>query len=130
MQGNKISAPRGKAGEDAVCEYLKDRDCEIIARNYRVKGGEIDIIAQKDGEIIFCEVKARKFGALDGGAGAMTKEKMKRIIMTAESFIAANPQYDDCFRRFDTAYVTLTSEKFPRVLDMEYFEGDFTALDI
>ncbi|MCM1298814.1 MAG: YraN family protein, partial [[Eubacterium] siraeum] len=43
MQGSKISAARGKAGEDAVCGHLKSRGCEIIARNYRIKGGEIDI---------------------------------------------------------------------------------------
>lgn len=130
MQGNQTSAPRGKAGEDAACEYLKKQDCIIIARNYRIKGGETDIIAEKGDEIIFCEVKTRKFGALDGGQGAMTKAKMKRIIKTAEYFIRENPQYEGYFRRFDTAYVTVTSEKIPRVLDIEYYEGDFTALDI
>ena len=60
----------------------------------------------------------------------MTKAKMKRIIKTAECFIRENPRYEGYFRRFDTAYVTVTSEKIPRVLDIEYYEGDFTALDI
>lgn len=130
MQGKSISSCRGKAGEDAACEYLKKQGCIIIAKDYRIKGGEIDIIAVKDDEIVFCEVKARKFGAMENGAAAMNKAKMKRIIKTAERFIRENPRYDNYFRRFDTAYVTVTSEKIPRVLDIEYYESDFTALDI
>ncbi len=130
MQGNKISAPRGKAGEDAACVYLEDHGYKIIDRNYRTKGGEIDIIAEKGEDLVFCEVKARKFGALDKGEGAMTKAKLKRIIAASERFTMENPNYDNYFKRFDTAYVTLTSEEYPRALDIEYFEGDFSALDI
>ncbi len=130
MQGEAVSSYRGKAGEDYVCEYLKKSRYEIVTRNFRIKGGEIDIIALKGDEIVFCEVKTRKFGAMENGAAAMNKAKMKRIIKAAERFIRENPRYDNYFRRFDTAYVTVTSEKIPSVLDIEYYEGDFTALDL
>lgn len=130
MQGEAVSSYRGKVGEDYVYEYLKKSRYEIVTRNFRIKGGEIDIIALKGDEIVFCEVKTRKFGAMENGAAAMNKAKMKRIIKTAERFIRENPRYDNYFRRFDTAYVTLTSEEIPSVLDIEYYEGDFTALDL
>lgn len=130
MQGEAVSSYRGKAGEDYVYEYLKKSRYEIVTRNFRIKGGEIDIIALKGDEIVFCEVKTRKFGAMENGAAAMNKAKMKRIIKAAERFIRENPRYDNYFRRFDTAYVTVTSEKIPSVLDIEYYEGDFTALDL
>lgn len=130
MNGNNVSAPRGKAGEDAVCEYLKKQGSEIIMRNYRIKGGEIDIISEKDGCIAFTEVKTRKFGALTEGYEAVTKAKMRRIINASEQFIISNPRYKDRKRRFDAAFVTVTTDKLPQILDMEYYKGYFTLADL
>lgn len=128
--GNEISGARGEAGENSVCEYLKDKGYTVIKRNYRIKGGEIDIISVKGEYIVFTEVKARKFGALENGASAVNKAKMRRIIKASEAFAAENEKYNDYYRRFDTAYVTVTTEKIPRALDIEYIEGDFTAADL
>ena len=130
MNGNNVSAPRGKAGEDAVCEYLKKQGSEIIMRNYRIKGGEIDIISEKDGCIACTEVKTRKFGALTEGYEAVTKAKMRRIINASEQFIISNPRYKDRKRRFDAAFVTVTTDKLPQILDMEYYKGYFTLADL
>lgn len=130
MNGNKVSAPRGKAGEDVVCDYLKKQGSIIIKRNYRIKGGEIDIISEKDGCIAFTEVKARKFGALIKGWEAITKGKMRRIIIASEQFIINNPQYGNRKRRFDAAFVTVTTDKIPQILDIEYYKGYFTLADL
>ena len=72
MQGNKVSGVRGQTGEDAVCEYLEDKGYRVAARNFRIRGGEIDIISTKGEYLVFTEVKTRKFGALENGAEAMT----------------------------------------------------------
>lgn len=129
MQGNRVSKVRGRTGEDAVCEYLESKGYIVAARNFRIKGGEIDIISVKGEYLVFTEVKTRKFGALENGAEAMTKAKMKRIINTSEKFAASDKRYGGYYRRFDTAYVTVTSEDMPRVLEIEYIKGDFTAAD-
>lgn len=129
MQGNKVSGVRGRTGEDAVCEYLESKGYTITARNFRIKGGEIDIISLKGEYLAFTEVKTRKFGALEKGTEAMTKAKMKRIVKTSEVFAASDKRYGRYYRRFDTAYVTVTSEDIPRVLEIEYIKGDFTAAD-
>ena len=99
-------------------------------RNYRIKGGEIDIISEKDGCIAFTEVKTRKFGALTEGYEAVTKAKMRRIINASEQFIISNPRYKDRKRRFDAAFVTVTTDKLPQILDMEYYKGYFTLADL
>ena len=120
---------RGKTGEDAVCAYLEENGSSIIKRNFRVKHGEIDIVST-DGEfIIFTEVKTRKYGAYDDGTGAMSKAKMKRIIAASEEFMLLHPEYEKLYRRFDTAYVTVSTEKYPQVLDIEYYKSDFTAMN-
>ena len=129
MNGNEISAARGKAGEDAVCGYLEEHGYKILARNYRKKGGEIDIIAQ-DGDIaVFVEVKTRKYGVMDTGTSAMTKAKMRRIITISEEYMYEHKELD-LYRRFDTAYVTVTPEKYPQVLDIEYCKADFNAMSL
>ena len=129
MNGNEISAARGKAGEDAVCAYLEEKGYKILARNYRKKGGEIDIIAQEADTAVFVEVKTRKYGAMDSGTGAMTKAKMRRIIATSEQYMREHKELD-LYCRFDTAYVTVTPEKYPRVLDIEYYKADFNAMSL
>lgn len=129
MQKNNIGNTRGRIGEEAVCGYLEEKGYRIAARNFRIKGGEIDIISVKGEYLVFTEVKTRKFGALENGTEAMTKAKMKRIIKASENFAASDKRYGEYYRRFDTAYVTVTSEDMPRVLDIEYITGDFTAAD-
>lgn len=127
---NKVSSTRGKVGENAVCDYLKKQGSTLIKRNYRIQGGEIDIISEKDGCIAFTEVKTRKFGTLVKGSEAMTKAKMRRIINTSERFVIENPRYKDSKRRFDAAFVTVTTDKLPQILDIEYFKGYFTLADL
>ena len=129
MNGNEVSAARGKAGEDAVCDYLKERGYTVLARNYRKKGGEIDIIAIDGDTAVFVEVKTRKYGAVESGTGAMTKQKMRRIITTSEQYMYEHKELD-LYRRFDTAYVTVTPEKYPQVLDIEYYKADFNAMSL
>lgn len=127
---NKVSSTRGKVGENAVCDYLKKQGSTVIKRNYRIQGGEIDIISEKDGCIAFTEVKTRKFGTLVKGSEAITKAKMRRIINTSERFVIENPQYKDRKRRFDAAFVTVTTDKLPQILNIEYFKGYFTLADL
>lgn len=117
---------RGKAGEDRVCNYLIDGGWHIEARNYRIRGGEIDIIARKDGVLAFVEVKTRKFGSLTEGTEAVTKKKQSCIIRTADRYIQDNPS-DAEEIRFDVAEVTVTTEDIPRVLEMNYMENAFDA---
>ena len=124
-----VSTARGKAGEDAVCGYLEEQGCKILARNYRKKGGEIDIIAQDGDTAVFVEVKTRKYGAMENGACAMTKAKMSRIIAASEEYMYEHSELD-LYCRFDTAYVTVTSEKYPQILDIEYYKADFSAASL
>lgn len=52
----------GRIGEEEAVRFLKKKGCKILARNYETKFGEIDIVASKDGAIIFVEVKTRVSG--------------------------------------------------------------------
>ena len=95
MIGNKA----GNAAESFACEFLKRQGYRILERNYTDRYGEIDIVAEKDGYIVFAEVKARKTGSLVGAKEAVTPDKQVRIIKTSLKFLQnfdreLQPRYD------------------------------------
>src|SRR5262249_56356775 len=65
----------GKHGEDLACRELERRGYAIVARRYRRRGGEIDIIARDGETVVFVEVKARDDLAYGAGADAITALK-------------------------------------------------------
>lgn len=93
----------GKTGEDAVCKYLENLGYSIAVRNYRIKGGEIDIIAENSDYIVFVEVKTRKPDSLVSGYDAVNKRKKGLIIKTAADYCCKYPTILQ--PRFDLAQV-------------------------
>ena len=91
----------GSAGEELVCRFLKQNGYEILCRNYTVRGGEIDIIAEKNDIIAFVEVKLRKYGAVVSGEESINYTKRKSLIKAAERYALTLPEGKSC--RFDVA---------------------------
>ena len=69
----------GNMGEQAACEYLEDKGYEILERNFRVKLGEIDIIAEDSGCIVFVEVKTRQNNLYGEPSEYVDCRKQKKI---------------------------------------------------
>ena len=78
---------RGDKGEDAVCNYLTKSGHEIVARNWKNKFCEIDIVSKFNGVLCFTEVKYRKAGA---GLDAIDKKKLEKMRFAAEFYLAKN----------------------------------------
>ncbi len=76
----------------------------VIARRYKTKLGEIDIIAARGRSIVFVEVKARPHQ--DQAAGAISAHQQERLARTAQAFIAQHPQYAAFNQRFDVMLVS------------------------
>ncbi len=100
----------GKRGEDIAENYLKKRGYKILARNFRIKGGEVDIIAEKDGEVVFVEVKTRSSEEFMPVIEAVDFHKRKRIRKAAEVFLLAKGLYaKPC--RFDVITIVVSGRK-------------------
>ncbi|HML19419.1 MAG TPA: YraN family protein [Candidatus Dependentiae bacterium] len=91
----------GDKGEALVADYLKKEKFRIIARNYRQRNGEIDLIALRDDMIVFVEVKARTHSSFDLSEVVSTT-KQKRIVACARYFIVEHKMYNVSYR-FDVA---------------------------
>ncbi len=113
----------GKLGEDAVCLYLTERGYEILARNYRIRDAEVDIICSREDTLAFVEVKARRVGSMVDGFEAVNTAKQNRIIRAAYSYTQANDIDDSqwCIR-YDIAAVNLWQGG---IIDIDYLENAF-----
>lgn len=78
---------RGKKGEKKAERFLRKSGFEIIENNYRTSVGEIDIIARKDGVLVFIEVKNRSNSKFGTGAEAVTEKKQTKIIKSAQIYM-------------------------------------------
>lgn len=90
---------RGKWGEQKAANYLRLRGYRILDMNYRCRCGEIDIIAQKRGFIVFAEVKLRKSSAYGEAKEFVNRAKQERIITTAQIWLSQHetelqPRFD------------------------------------
>ena len=114
----------GKLGEDLACTELRQRGYEILARRYRTRFGEIDIVATHGGVLVFIEVKTRAGEEFGGGALAVTRWKQRRIAQMAVDFVARRRLYESpC--RFDVVAVDMTGGR-PRVQVFPHaFEADY-----
>lgn len=80
----------GKSGEDLAAAILEERGYEILARRYRTRHGEIDIVARNDGTLVFVEVKARTTSEFGTAAEALTRWKRRRLARMAADYLARN----------------------------------------
>ena len=115
----------GRLGEERVRAYLEERGYRIISRNFRIKGGEIDIIAENGDYIAFVEVKTRKRGSMVSGFEAVNRRKQGLVIRAAAEYLRRNPSVLQ--PRFDTAQVTLDGD----TAKVDYLENayDTTGYD-
>ena len=78
----------GTFGEERAADFLKKHAYRIIARNFKCKTGEIDIIAEKDEYVIFAEVKLRKNRDFGEAREFVTPAKQRRVIRAAQYWMA------------------------------------------
>lgn len=91
----------GAWAEARAGQLLIDAGYEVLYRNYHSRYGEIDIIAVRDLDVIFVEVKARKPTQHGHAFEVISRSKQLKIIKTALSFIEKNEIYHNFFYRFD-----------------------------
>ena len=77
----------GNKGEDLACQILKKNGYKIIERNYRIRGGEIDIVAKDKDTLVFVEVKTRWSHEYGLPSESMTPWKIRSLLKTARFYV-------------------------------------------
>lgn len=105
----------GKKGEELAAAFLENKGFTVVAKNYRHKKAEIDLIVQKDDFLVFVEVKTRSSAAYGEPEAFVDNKKARMIFSAAEEFILDNHWHGHV--RFD-----VVSVKLRRETEIEHFE--------
>jgi putative endonuclease len=108
---------RGAAAEALAAEFLATRGLAIVARNYRCRGGEIDLIARDRELLVFVEVRLRTGKAFGGAAASITPVKRLRLERAARHYLAGLGSFPPC--RFDAVLLdALDSKRIEWLVDV------------
>ena len=105
----------GKSGEDLAVRELASRGYAILARRYRTRFGEIDVIARDGPTVVFVEVRRRSAGGYGSAAESVTPAKQRRVARMAVAYLARERLIDRCPVRFDVVAIDDGPTGAPRV---------------
>jgi putative endonuclease len=111
--------PRGEQAEALAAEFLVGHGLAVVARNYRCRGGEIDIIAQDGETLVFVEVRLRRDARFGGAAASITAAKRQRLAIAARHYLGRLGREPFC--RFDAVLFEALDHREPtwlRNIDM------------
>lgn len=115
-----------RIGERLAAQYLKEQGYQILEHNYRLRTGEIDLIAKEGERIVFVEVKTRRTLKFGVPQAAVTLAKQKQISKIALSYLQTHDMLDmPC--RFDVVAIFLSSKSTPDKLEHIQNAFDFVA---
>jgi putative endonuclease len=101
----RIRGPQaGLEGEDLACRHLEAQGYAILARNFRCRSGEVDVVARDGGVTVFVEVKHRRGSAHGAGHESVTFGKRRRIVRAARLFASARGLTETALR-FDVVSI-------------------------
>lgn len=91
--------PRGAEAEDEAARYLQRQGLRLVARNWRCRYGELDLVMADGAGLVFVEVRARSRGDFGGAAESITAMKRQRLVRAAQHYLQKHPTPGPC--RFD-----------------------------
>jgi putative endonuclease len=112
-----VSVELGARGEDRAARLLESKGYAILARNFRAKFGELDLVARLGELVVFVEVRQRSRSRFGGAAESVVWSKRRKLVRTAQLYVQRHAL--DCPMRFDVVAIDGDS--------VEHIEGAFEA---
>jgi len=114
----------GDFGERVAAAHLEAKGYRILARNYRCREGEIDLVAQQGDVLVFVEVRARRGEEAGTAAESITQVKAGRLVAVAQAYYQEHPHLPP-HQRIDVVAVELSPQG--RLQKVEHIEGAVQA---
>lgn len=114
----RLTKLRGDAGEKLASEFLEARGFSIVARNFRYKRAEVDLIVSSEKLLVFVEVKYRKNHAFGEPESFVSAAQSKRIVEAAEHYVLEHDWHGDI--RFDIIAITQATHEIVHLVDAFY----------
>jgi len=91
----------GQAAENQALEFLQGQGLRLLTRNWRCKGGELDLVMLDVDTVVFVEVRYRLHASFGGALGSIDGRKQKRLVLAASLFLQKEPRWAAQPCRFD-----------------------------
>ena len=91
----------GRRGEDAALEHLAAAGLRLLKRNYRCRGGEIDLVMADGTTLVLVEVRLRSSREFGGAAASVDRRKQRRFALAARHLVLTHPELRSMPARFD-----------------------------
>jgi putative endonuclease len=118
-----MSQTLGQRAESYALEFLKRQGLRLIARNFRCRYGEIDLILKDQNTLVFAEVRCRTPSRFGGAAESVDLRKQSRLVLAASVYLARYPS--DLPVRFDVLALTPCAQEFTLEWIQDAFRADF-----
>lgn len=92
---------RGAEEEEVALRFLQARGLKLVARNWRCRGGELDLVMRDGDTLVVAEVRKRARQDYGDGAASVTARKQARIVHAARNLLARRPEFAELPVRFD-----------------------------
>lgn len=96
-----MRAERGRLWESRAATYLEDHGLAVLARGYRCRLGELDLVCRDDGQLVIVEVRARSGGALCSAVDSIDAHKRRRIVQATRHLLMRHAAWQHAVIRFD-----------------------------
>lgn len=112
----------GARAEALAAAFLERSGLAVLERNFRVRGGEIDLVCREGKTLVFVEVRLRRRGDFGGAGASITRSKRRRLLLAAQHYLMRQP---DALCRFDAVLMASLDEAA-----IEWVKNAFSADDV
>lgn len=114
---NHNTGARGREAEALAAAFLERQGLRVLTRNYRIRGGELDLVCRDGQTLVFVEVRLRTQAGFGGAAASITAGKRRRLILAARHYLLRHPEAPcrfDCvlLDRLDPAAIVWLRDAF------------------
>ncbi|HEX7012689.1 MAG TPA: YraN family protein [Steroidobacteraceae bacterium] len=120
---DRLRKQTGARGEDAALEHLRAAGLKLVERNYRCRGGEIDLVMLEGATLVLVEVRWRSSMQFGGAAASVTWRKQQRLARAARSLLDRRPDLRRYPARFDVVAIDTAEGR----VEINWIKGAFTT---
>ncbi len=118
MRNSRVD--RGRKGEDVALKFLMNKGYRVVDRNFRWRGGEIDIIVKKKHTLVFVEVRSFSSDKMEmDPVETIGPAKVNKLLNTALLYVESHPEFHDYDLRFDVIGVKFNKDR----VEIRYIEN-------
>ncbi|WP_312933090.1 YraN family protein [Pseudomonas sp.] len=94
-------ARAGQAAENQALRHLQGQGLQLVTRNWRCRGGELDLVMLDADTVVFVEVRYRLHAGYGGALASIDARKQRKLTLAASLFLQSEPRWADRPCRFD-----------------------------